>query len=200
MITKQQKTQAFSIKHWNHKLCVQMCPSVKPDVTAGTTLEKFGSILFNWTLTTHVQPQSCGDTYLFTCDVVWKSTSSVMLLNESEGITAGNEWAESPQPSTVTDEPRHMTANTRHIRAELNPPGSDTLPGVFLCPVRTASPLPGCSQVVLLASSLLTEEGEIVQFSAALFHEHETDRNDWSRGPRWGNYLMKKTRPSRVTP
>lgn len=70
MITKQQKTQVFSIKHWNHKLCVQMCPSVKPDVTAGTTLEKFGSILFNWTLTTHVQPQSCGDTYLFTCDVV----------------------------------------------------------------------------------------------------------------------------------
>lgn len=35
---------------------------------------------------------------------------------------------------------------------------ADCLPGVFLCPVITASPVTGCSQVVLLASSLLVEE------------------------------------------
>lgn len=34
----------------------------------------------------------------------------------------------------------------------------DYLPGVFLCPVTTASPVTGCNQVVLLASSLLVEE------------------------------------------
>lgn len=32
------------------------------------------------------------------------------------------------------------------------------LPGVFLCPVITASPVTGCNQVVLFASSLLVEE------------------------------------------
>jgi len=32
------------------------------------------------------------------------------------------------------------------------------LPGVFLCPVMTASPVTGCNQVVLFASSLLGEE------------------------------------------
>lgn len=35
---------------------------------------------------------------------------------------------------------------------------SDYLPGVFLCPVITASPVTGCNQVVLFASSLLVEE------------------------------------------
>lgn len=34
---------------------------------------------------------------------------------------------------------------------------SDCLPGVFLCPVITASPVTGCNQVVLFASSLLVE-------------------------------------------
>lgn len=32
------------------------------------------------------------------------------------------------------------------------------LPGVFMCPVMTASPVTGCSQVVLFASSLLGEK------------------------------------------
>lgn len=142
-----------------------------------------------------VQPQRCGDTRVHRL---------VVFLNDSGGVKGGREWAASPQPSTVTatrDEPPHLTANTGHIGAELDPLRSATLPGVFLCPVRSASPLPGCSQVVLLASSLLREEGEIIQFSAARFPpEHETGRSDRSRGPRRGYYLIKKTRPSRVTP
>ncbi len=38
------------------------------------------------------------------------------------------------------------------------PPVKNLLPGVFLCPVMTASPVTGCSQVVLFASSLLGEK------------------------------------------
>ncbi len=38
------------------------------------------------------------------------------------------------------------------------PPVKSLLPGVFLCPVMTASPVTGCSQVVLFASSLLGEK------------------------------------------
>lgn len=174
---------------------VQMCPAVKPDVTAGTTLKKFGSII--WPLTTQPTQSLASTRHLFTHDA-WKSTSSWVWGHQRWAWVGRNPTAE--HGHSPRDEPWHMTANTRHMRAELDPPRSDTLPGVFLCPVRTASPLPGCSQVVLLASSLLREEGEIIQFSAALFPEHQTGRNDWSRGPLRGNYLRKKTRPSRVTP
>lgn len=87
---------------------------------------------------------------------------SVMIPNESGQIPRSRARSQPPGRAAAHDG-EHRTHAGRTC-----PPRSDTLPGVFLCPVSTASPLPGCSQVVLLASSLLREEGEIIQFSAAL--------------------------------
>lgn len=70
----------------------------------------------------------------------------------------------------------HTTAKIRAIGADVDPPRSATLPGVFLCPVISASPPPGCSQVVLLASSLLGEERKTIHFCAALFTPANTNR------------------------
>lgn len=125
------------------------------------------------------------------------------------GIRGGREGPQGPPkpaPTAVTAPPDRAAAGDGEqeetYEPNLTPPRSDTLPGVVRCPVSGASPLPGCSQVVLLASSLLREEGRIIHFAASLSHhrERETGRNDRSRGPQRGNYLMKKTRPSRVTP
>lgn len=81
------------------------------------------------------------------------------------------------------------------------------LPGVFLCPVMTASPVTGCNQVVLFASSLLVKEngggrGEqrtrkktpnknASEKKAVGIHKSVYPRHI---------YLMKNMRPSRVTP
>lgn len=79
------------------------------------------------------------------------------------------------------------------------PPG-DTLPGVVLCPVSGASPLPGCSQVVLLASSLWRQEGRIIHFRFPTTANAKRAETTGAAVHGGGNYLMKKRRPSRVSP
>lgn len=118
-----------------------------------------------------VHMSSLSDTYLFTCEA-WKSTSSAVLLNECGGaskVCMSGQYAHSRARSQPPGRAAaHVGQHQTHERRTW-PPRSDSLPGAFLCPLRTASPLPGCSQLVLLASSLLREEAEIIQFSAALF-------------------------------
>lgn len=76
------------------------------------------------------------------------------------------------------------------------------LPGVFLCPVMTASPVTGCSQVVLLASSLLGKkrvENEHANNTDIIKRVETKPIHFHAMYP--GNiYLMKNILPSRVTP
>lgn len=63
-----------------------------------------------------------------------------------------------PFSSTVTRDNLPLRVYVRVFAGIAENTFSDCLPGVFLCPVITASPVTGCNQVVLFASSLLVEE------------------------------------------
>lgn len=105
------------------------------------------------------------------------------------GVTAGPVPAASPAPQRSTChrvppptwQPFKHGGGARKITCEAS---GDTLPGVFLWPVISASPLTGCSQVVLLASSLWRDR--------QTGGKTETERGDRSLktrrfAARWGN-------------
>lgn len=126
---------------------VQMCPAVKPDVIAGTTLKKFGSII--WTLTTQPRQSLASTPHLFTHDA-WKSTSSWVWGHQRWAWVGRNPTAE--HGHSPRDEPWRMTANTRHMRAELDPREATPYPE-FSC-VRSGPP-PRCLDAARSYSWLL---------------------------------------------
>lgn len=163
-----------------------MCTAVRADGTAAQ-LKKFGSLIFSRDPNQSVNTAASLHVYfLLMCE-------SQLATDVSERAWGGG--TETPPPTAQHGPSPRDGQHQKHP----SPSGSG-LPGVSLWPVRTGSPLPGCSQVVLWAASLLRQEEEIIQFSRCASPATLPTPNRAEKIPGGGNYLMKKTRPSRVTP
>ena len=125
-----------------------------------------------------------------------------LLLLQSANIVSSSRVSErkvSPSPAgSPGKRPREEACVTAGVGARPR-----RLPGVFRWPVMTASPVTGCSQVVLLASSLLVKKRR----GRKKVNQNGGGKNDRKKSqytsmrcyPR-DIYLMKNIRPSRVTP
>lgn len=136
---------------------------ISPDVSSRQSRcdcwnKKFGSVMYNWTWTT--QSSQClasplwRHVYLLTCEVL----KSNFLRRVTEWLWGRQGWSRvgtvpaAEHGRSPRDEPRHMTANTRHIGAELDPREATPYPE-FSC-VRSGPP-PRCLDAARSYSWLL---------------------------------------------
>lgn len=195
-------------KHWHHVLSshhcaqAQMCPAVQPDVTAERTLKKFAC----------PPKTNCQRTELLRHGFIYSCRVKVNFLRHVAGSVwgapevgvRGHRGHRSPLPP-LSQPPQDRAAETRtrrdrgtwtwtwppakrHLTRSGPVPGQRRLPAAWMQPGRT------------LGFFAVERGGQNHSFSLSHHRERETGRNDRSRGPRRGNYLMKKTRPSRVSP
>lgn len=140
---------------------VQMCPDGSRCVQLPTWCDSWdksrtGTSYLHLDMRSGLRPRAF--LYLWFVNVNFSPSCYCMSVGASEvGMSGQNPHSRArsrPPGRAAARDGEHTTHMSR-----TGPPRSDTLPGVFRCPVWTASPPPGCSQVVLLASSLCERGG-----------------------------------------